>query len=95
MRRYFEILLKNLALFLLDFIATEVLFCLGEDDVLSQDWIVFSKAQLVWSVHRILLGVILTNARFLRNQTNEFALSVILLCHNILYFITTDNDCKQ
>lgn len=87
--------MKSLTLFLFDFIAAEVLFRLGEDDVLSQNWVVLSEAQFVWGVHRIFLGVILTNARFLRNQTNEFALSVILLCHNILYFITTDSDCKQ
>ena len=61
----------------------------------AQDGVVFFKAELVWGVHRVFLGVILTNARFLRDQTNEFALSIILLCHNILYFITTSQRCKQ
>ena len=86
--------MKCLTLLFFDFVAAEVFLGLGENDVLAQDGVVFFKTELVWGVHRVFLGVILTNARFLRDQTNEFALSIILLCHNILYFITTVYDCK-
>ena len=70
-----------LALFLFNFVATEVLFGLGEDNVLAQDWIVLAKAELVWRIHRVLLGVVKTNAGFFGNQTNKLALSITFLCH--------------
>lgn len=63
--------------------------------MLAKNRIVFPEAELVWGVHRIFLGVILTNTGLLRNQTDELALSVIFLCHNILYFSTRCRDCKQ
>ncbi len=85
----------DLAFLFLDFVAAEVFLGLSENNMLSQDWVIFAEAQLVWSIHRVFLGVILTNARFLRNQTDEFALSIILLCHNTLYFITTFLKSKQ
>ncbi len=85
----------SLAFLLFDFVAAEVFLSLGEDNVLAQNRIVFAEAKLVWSVHSILLCVILTNTRFFRNQANELAFSIILLCHNILYFITTSQRCKQ
>ena len=71
----------ELALLFLDFVTTKVLLSLGKDDVLTKDWIVLAKSKLVWSIHRILLGVILTDTRFLRNETNKLALSIIFLCH--------------
>ena len=71
----------ELALLFLDFVTTKVLLSLGKDDVLTKDWIVLAKSKLVWSIHRILLGVILTDARFLRDETNKLALSIIFLCH--------------
>lgn len=89
-----DLWIGRLALLFLDFVAAEIFLGLGEDNMLSEDWIILSQAELIWSIHRILLGVILTNTGFLGNQTNEFALSIILLCHNILYFITTVYDCK-
>ena len=70
-----------LALFLFNFVAAEVLLGLGEDNVLAQDWIVLAKAELVWRIHRVLLGVVETNAGFFGNQTNKLALSIIFLCH--------------
>ncbi len=51
--------------------------------MLAQNWIVFLERKLIWGVHGILLGVILANTGFLRNQTDEFALSIIFLCHNV------------
>lgn len=38
------------------------------------------------SIHRVFLGVVCTNTRFLRNEANEFAFSIILLCHNSYNF---------
>ena len=70
----------ELALLFLDFVTTKILLSLGKDDVLTKDWIVLAKGKLVWSIHRILLGVILTDTRFLRNETNKLALSIIFLC---------------
>lgn len=84
-----------LAFLLFDFVAAEVFLGLGENDVLAKNRIVFPEAELVWGVHRIFLGVILTNTGLLRNQTDELALSIIFLCHNILYFSTRCWDCKQ
>lgn len=84
-----------LAFLLFDFVAAEVFLGFGEDNVFAKNRIVFPEAELVWGVHRIFLGVILTNPGFLRNQTDELALSIIFLCHNILYFSTTPQDCKQ
>ncbi len=88
-------LVYALAFLLFDFVAAEVFLSLGENDVLAKNRIVFPEAELVWGVHRIFLGVILTNTGLLRNQTDELALSIIFLCHNILYFSTRCRDCKQ
>lgn len=78
----FRSLVAILALLLFDFVATEILFGLGEDDVLPKNWIILPKAQLIGSIHGVLLGVVSTNAGLLRNQADELAFSVILLCHN-------------
>ena len=83
-----------LAFLLFNFVTTEIFLRFGESNMLSQNWIVLTKGQLIWSVHRIFLCVILTNPRLLRDQTNEFALSIILLCHNTLYFITLSLESK-
>lgn len=84
-----------LAFFLFDFVATEVFLGFGEDNVLAKNRIVFPEAELVRGIHRIFLGIILTNPGFLRDQTDELAFSIIFLCHNILYFSTTLQNCKQ
>lgn len=63
--------------------------------MLAENRIIFPEAELIWGVHRIFLSIILTNTGFLGNQTDELALSIIFLCHNILYFSTTPRDCKQ
>lgn len=80
-----------LALLFLYFVAAKILLSLSESHVLAKNWIVLAKGKLVWGVHRILLGVVLTNARFLRNETNELALSIIFLCHieGILSYLAT------
>ena len=71
----------GLALLFLNFVTAKVLLSLGKDNMLAKNWIVLAKGKLVWSIHRILLGVILTDTRFLRNETNKLALSIIFLCH--------------
>ena len=53
-----------------------------------ENWVVLAKRKLVGAVHRILFGVILTNAGFLRNEADEFALSIALFCHIGKYTIT-------
>lgn len=49
--------------------------------MLPQARIVFPKRQLIRGVHGILLRIISTNPRFLRNETNELALCIAFLCH--------------
>lgn len=78
----------DLTLLFFDFVAAEILFGLGENDVLAKNWVVLLEAELVWGIHRVLLGIIGTNARLFRDEANEFALSITFLCHNLLYFIT-------
>lgn len=52
----------------------------------SEDWVVFLQRKLVGGVHRVFLGVILTNARFFGDEADEFAFGVVLLCHNCPLF---------
>ena len=75
-----------LAFLLFDFVASEILLGFGKDNVLFENWIVFAKAEFIWGVHRILLGVVLTNVRLFRDEANKFALSIILFCHNYRLF---------
>ena len=56
-----------LAFLFLDFVAAEVFLGLGEDNVLTKYWIVLTKAEFVRGVHGVLLRIVKTNARFLRN----------------------------
>lgn len=53
-----------LALLFLNFVATKILLRLSEDNVLAQNWVVFAEAELVWSVHSILLCIVKTDTRF-------------------------------
>ena len=46
------------------FVATKILLRLSEDNVLAQNWVVFAEAELVWSVHSILLCIVKTDTRF-------------------------------
>ena len=68
-------------LFLFHFVAAEIFLGFGEDNVFAENGVVFLEAEFVRSVHGVFLRVICTNARFLGNETNEFALGVILFCH--------------
>ena len=70
-----------LALFFLYFVMAKVLLRLSEDHVFAQNWVILAKAELVWIIHRVLLGIVKTNTGFLRNQTNKLALGIIFLCH--------------
>lgn len=70
-----------LALLFLYFVATKVLLRLGKDHVFAQNWVILAKAELVWRVHGVLLGIVKANTRFFRNQTNKLALGIILFCH--------------
>ena len=76
-------MLLDLAFLLFDFVAAEVLLGLGENDVLAEDGVVFAKRKLVRSIHGVFLGVVLTNAGFFGNETDELALGVTFLCHNV------------
>ena len=70
-----------LALLFFNFVATKILLRFGKDHMFAQNWIILAKAELVWSIHRILLRVIKANTGFLGNQTNKLALGIIFLCH--------------
>ncbi len=70
-----------LALLFFYFVATKILLRLSKDHVFAQNWVVLAKAELVWRIHSILLGIVKTNTGFLRNQTNKLALGIIFLCH--------------
>ena len=75
-----------LAFLFLDFVAAEVLFGLGEDNVFAEDRVVFLERKFIRGVHRVFLGIILTNAGFFGDEADEFALGVILLCHDCPLF---------
>ena len=90
--RYF---ICNLAFLFFDFVTSKIFLGFSESDVLSENWIVFLKRKLVRGVHSIFLGIILTNPRLFRDEANEFALSIILLCHIAKYFITYSLKSKE
>ena len=71
-----------LAFLFFDFVATEVLLSFGEDDVLAENRVVFFQTEFVGGVHRVFLGVVLTNTGLFRDEADEFALSIILFSHN-------------
>ena len=52
----------------------------------AKNWVVFSQAEFIRGVHGVFLGVVSTNARFLRDEANEFAFGIILFCHNCSLF---------
>ena len=80
MARFFDFC--ALALFLLDFVSAEVFLRLGKDDMFSENRVIFTERELVRSVHRIFLRVILTKPRFFRDETDEFALCITLFTHD-------------
>lgn len=77
--------MTGLALLLFHFVAAEVFLGLGENDMLAQNRVVFAETELVWGVHGVLLGVVSTNTRFLRNEADEFTLG-ITFCHNTVNY---------
>lgn len=77
-----------LALFLFDFVAAKALLGLGKLNVLLENRIVFAQGELIWGVHCILFGVILTNTGFLGNEADKLAFGIILFCHIGKYIIT-------
>ena len=70
-----------LALLFLYFVATKILLRFGEDHMFAQNRVILAKAELVWRIHGVLLGIVKANTGFLRNQTNKLALGIIFLCH--------------
>lgn len=72
----------TLAFLFFYFVSTEILLGFGEDNVLSENRVVFTKGEFVGSIHRVLFRVILTNSGFFRDKTDELALCIIFLSHN-------------
>lgn len=70
-----------LALLFLYFVAAKVLLRFGKDHMLAQNWVVLTKAELVWRIHGVFLGIVKADTRFFRHQTNKLALGIIFLCH--------------
>ena len=50
-----------LALLFLYFVATKILLRLGKDHVFAQNWIILAKAELVWRIHGVFLGIVKAN----------------------------------
>ncbi len=80
--------LNSLALLFFDFVAAEIFLGFRKHHVFPKHRVVFFERQFVRSVHGVFLGIISSHARFFRDETNQFSLSVILLCHNSLNYIT-------
>ena len=63
-----------LLFFAFDFVSSETLFGLYVEDMLSQYWVVLAQFQLVRSVHRVLLGVVVAAATTFGHETYDFSL---------------------
>ena len=84
----FNLFRNSLAFLFFNFVTSEIFLRFGENDMFSQHRIVFLERQLIRRVHGIFLRIVSPNPRLFRDETDQFSLSIILLCHNSFNYIT-------
>jgi len=72
-----------------NFVSSKVLFSFNIPCVLTQHRVIFLQTQFVWSVHSVLLCVVVTVATFFTYKPYNLSF-ISLLCHDVLLGLRTD-----